>query len=265
MDKIQYENEIEALIDLAMFAGKIMLENGAETYRVEETITRICYSRDIQNVETFVIPTGIFVTCHYEGKLYSYIKRIKEFTIDLHMIDLVNEFSRRFVTSTESIKEARRALEVISNSPTFHPLVRWVFAGLAGGFFSLLFGSGIIEFILAFITSAFTIGLIDQFDKLGQSFFLKNILGGMCTMGGALLLSSILSKFSLDAQVDLIVIGSIMPLVPGVAFTNAVRDSINGDFVSGASKLLEVVVIAFGIAFGVGIVLNFHLLFQGGM
>ena len=67
--------EVKKLLVLATLAGRLMLKSGAETYRVEDTVTRICQSRkEIQYVDAFVIPTGIFISLEYKGELISYIK-----------------------------------------------------------------------------------------------------------------------------------------------------------------------------------------------
>jgi len=79
-------SEIKNLLILSILAGKIMLKNGAETYRVEDTIARICKSRNIDFVETFVTPTGIFLSVEHEDDLFSYIKRINSISINLHKI-----------------------------------------------------------------------------------------------------------------------------------------------------------------------------------
>ena len=52
-------------------------------------------------------------------------------------------------------------------------------------------------------------------------------------------------------NLDTVVIGSIMPLVPGVAITNAVRDTLQGDYISGCARILEAFLKA--IALGVGV------------
>jgi len=63
---------------------------------VEDTIIRICKTCDIPYVEAFVMPTGIFISVD-EGKndnnIFSFIKRIKNRTIDLDKVSKVNDFS----------------------------------------------------------------------------------------------------------------------------------------------------------------------------
>ena len=54
-------------------------------------------------------------------------------------------------------------------------------------------------------------------------------------------------------NMDVVIISSIMPLVPGVAITNAVRDTLQGDYLSGMARILEVFLKAAAIALGVGV------------
>lgn len=256
---------IKDIISVAMLAGKIMLENGAETYRVEDTIKRICHSNNIEEAEVFVIPTGIFLSINFNDELYSYIKRISSINIDLHIISLVNDFSRSYVNQEITTKEAMDVLEEIANAPDFKLFTRCFFGGLSGGFFTIMFGGNVLELLLAFITSALVIFSVTEFNKYSQSFFLRNIIGGLVNTSVAITLTYFIRKLNLmPIDFNKIIIGSIMPLVPGVAFTNAIRDSINADFVSGVSKLLEATIIAIAIAIGVGFILQINLSFLGG-
>ena len=81
----------------------------------------------------------------------------------------------------------------------------------------------------------------------------------------ALVLVKTAGNFAVDAQIDSVIIGSLMPLVPGVAIVNAIRDIISGDFVSGTSRLTEAVLIAVALALGVGTVLQGYIFIFGGI
>ena len=116
MDLInENRNDAKKLLLLAAITGKTMLKNGAETYRVEDTIERICKSRlDIKYADAFVTPTGIFLSLEYKGEMFTYLIRIKSIRIDLNKIDMVNEFSREFVNSNMSIHKGIEKLQKIS-------------------------------------------------------------------------------------------------------------------------------------------------------
>ena len=81
---------------------------------------------------------------------------------------------------------------------------------------------------------------------LGSNSFLRTLV---CS-GIASLLSLLLVRAGLGSNVDLVTIGVLMLLVPGVALTNAMRELVAGDTYSGLSRTAEAILIAMGIALG---------------
>lgn len=236
---------------IAVYAGEIMLKNGAETYRVEDTITRLCHSRGFSYVETFVIPTGIFVSIdakNTEDKMASYIKRVHERSINLHKVAMVNEFSRAFVNQEIAIEEAMNQLKKIDHCSSYHIATRSFSGGIIGGFFALLFQATLLEASLAFVTGLIITWFLTNLSSAKMPVFLANILGGFLLAT----IASFFASFSTLVDIDKIIIGAIMVMVPGVAITNAIRDSILGDLLSGLARAAEAVIIAVSIAFGVG-------------
>ena len=74
---------------LALYAGEIMMRNGAEIYRVEDTMTHICKACKMDNVEVFATPTGIFISMDRGGDeddTQTYVKRIKGISTDLRCV-----------------------------------------------------------------------------------------------------------------------------------------------------------------------------------
>ena len=51
--------DIDRILNFSSNAGKAMLQSGGETYRVEETIVRICQSFGIDHVDVFATPTAV--------------------------------------------------------------------------------------------------------------------------------------------------------------------------------------------------------------
>lgn len=254
MTNLNYDDkeEVKKLLVLATLAGRVMLKSGAETYRVEDTVIRICQSRkDIQHVDAFVVPTGIFISLEYKGELISYIKRVKTISIDLNKISLVNEFSRNFVSSNMTIDEGIKEVKRISKINTYPYIVKSVFIAIASSFSCLLFNGTILDFMATFIISFAISYLLNFKSKIKLSFFIDKFLAALFIS----ILSYLLTKLGLGNNLDKVIIGSIMPLVPGVAITNAIRDTMSGDFLSGLSRGMEAIFSALAIAFGVGIVL----------
>ena len=257
------------LLVIALYAGEIMLKNGAETYRVEDTITRLCKSKGLQYAEAYVTPTGIFISMDNEGEsqdeVVSYIKRIKCRGVNLNKVAEVNNFSRQFVEGNMPIDEALSALKTIDSLKPYSKHIKALAGGgLAGGFFALLLGSDFITFLVVFIISSIVSYILHYLGDMKLPPFLSSVVGG--TMIGLLtiLFTHIVLLTNTVLDVDKVVTGAIMPLVPGVAITNALRDLITGDLVSGLSRAGEAVIIATSIALGVGFVLKIWFFLLGG-
>ncbi|WP_352419927.1 threonine/serine exporter family protein [Proteiniborus sp.] len=256
---MEIKREAKKLLSMAILAGKIMLENGAETYRVEDTISRICKSRSfITYSEPFVIPTGIHLAIGFGDDIMTYIQRTKSKTIDLNKIAMVNEFSRNFVNSDMTIEEGFKCLKEIDNEKAYPHLINILFGGFAGGFFSLLFGGTINDFICAFLISIIVVKITNILGKTNIIYFINNFVAA--AIGTFFAIISV--KLGIGHNMDKIIIGIIMPLVPGVAITNAARDSMLGDFLAGMSRGLEAIIVALSVAFGVGLML---IIYHGGV
>lgn len=253
------------LLVMALYAGEIMLKNGAETYRVEDTIIRLCKSRQYPFVDAYVTPTGIIISVDNEGEdhneMITYVKRITNRGINLDKVAQVNQFSRHFVESDLSIEAAMGVLKEIDRLSPYPLWLSSIFGGIASAFFALLYGANGYEFLASLITSFLINLVISKLGKTGFNTFISNMIGGSLAAAFALFFSQIHSGI----QVDIVVIGAIMTMVPGVAITNALRDTIAGDLVSGLARGTEALLVAISIAIGVASVLKTWTFIVGGV
>lgn len=247
------------LIKVAAEAGKIILENGGETYRVEETISRICSSYGQNSVESFVTPTGIVVSISTDNNSFSVVKSIKNRKIDLEKIQQVNNLSRKVSSKWMSLDDFKNELQKINNTSRYSPKVSLFFASLGASFFTLLFGGNIKDGIVAFFIGTLIQKTSSVLGKYNVNSFFVNIIGGAI----AALIAALAVYLKLGNNMDKITIGSIMLLVPGLTITNAIRDTIAGDLVSGISRALEAFLVAVGIAIGTGLIMKIILDFGG--
>ena len=247
--------DLNKLIKISTLAGKIMLESGAETYRVEETISRICIAYGAQTADSFVIPTGIMVTITYNDQVATLVKRITSRGIDLNKIDAINDLSRRVQTETIDLCDFNKELIKISNEPRYSPLITLLCSSIAAGCFSIMFGGNLKDFFAASFIGAIIKIVMIIFQKLNiNEFFVNSFCGGLCAI-----LAIMLLKLNLCSNLDNTIIGSIMLLVPGLIITNAIRDTIAGDFLSGITKASEAFLIAVSIAVGTGAILSMFI------
>ncbi|QUH31250.1 threonine/serine exporter family protein [Vallitalea guaymasensis] len=247
----------------AILSGEIMLRNGAETYRVEDTINRILKTTNFQVIESFVTPTGIFATLDDPTiEMITYVKRVNKRTIHLSKVELTNDISRKYCTNQLTIEEAYEKLLEVKGKSAYSNMLTIIATGLAAGFFTTVFSGNLRDFIASSIIGA-NLALIDiLFKKLNIYKFFYDIVGGCLIALIAILFTKLIP---LGTNFDLIIIGSIMPLVPGVAFTNAIRDTIEGNLLSGISRGVEALIVAASIATGVGVVLKLYYLLSGGI
>ena len=247
---------------LAVKAGEIMMKAGAEIYRVEDTITRICKACGIESVDVFAMPTGIFVTLDNgdeEDSTHTYVRRINSSETDLNKISRVNDFSRTFTTTDMTVEEGMEVLDEIEKERKYPVGVRVACASLAAGSFSVLFGGNAIDFCLAFIIGAFCYAMSRALSHLDINFFIR----GLCCCAAAAFSALIAAASIGSADYDMIIAGCIMLFVPGVAITNSIRDFLSGDMVSGLGRMAEAFLTAVSLAVGAGIVLKFWDVFGG--
>ncbi|MGL6107042.1 threonine/serine ThrE exporter family protein [Romboutsia sp.] len=260
MDNEHKQDYKKDVLRLSLFLGELMLSNGAETYRVEDSVLRICKSRGFHHISAFTSPTVIIISDErFDG--LSFMKTIRSRSINLNKISLLNNFSREFVNNPDlSIDDAIKELKTLGNTSNYSPYIVNIATGLGSAFFAcLLGGNNITNFIFTFITSILAVIFFNQmmklssipaFSSLSASFFIA-LAGVLFTQLGIL-----------DTP-RMLIVGSIMPLLPGVSFIKGIRDLISGDLISGVARAFDAGMTAISIACGVGFVLDLWLRLGG--
>lgn len=256
------QNRTNAVLHLTTDIGQIILENGGETYRAQETMNRLAKAYGMTEWSHFVVPTGIMTTLSdSEGNTLSLNRVITHRTINLEKVAAANVIARRLETSPTDPESARtelRQLESVTGLPLPASLF---FSGVIASFFTLVFGGHGREFMVSFITGAAIRGLHTLCCRAGFGDFFANAVGGLT----AALLALLSVSIGFTASHDAIIIGAIMLLVPGLSLVNAIRDTIAGDILSGTSRAVEAFVLSLGIALGAGVMLKIWFFFHGGI
>ncbi len=246
---------------LAMRAGNIMMTSGAEIYRVEDTIERICKSCGIDDVNVFATPTGIFVSTDNEeaSNTVSYIKRIKSSETDLTKISRVNQFSRSFTTTDMTVEEGNEILSDIENSRPYPFWIRALAAAMVASCFSVIFGGGALDFCVAVIVGLMCYIISRFLEKYEINFFIR---GFVCCAFAAF--CSLLAAASIDGvSYASVISGCIMLFVPGIPITNSIRDFLSGNMLSGVARLTEACIISVSLAAGAGVVIKLWYMLGG--
>lgn len=253
-------NYKKGILRVALFLGELMLENGAETYRVEDTVLRICKSRGFNHINCFTSPTVIIISDNrFDG--FTFMKTIKSRSIDLDKISQLNDFSRKFVSDTNiDMKDAMKELKLISNSTSYSDITKYISTGIGSAFFAgLVEGNNIPTFIGTFITSILAVKIYNKIIKVSTISAFASLIAAIFIAA----IGVVLTQLNIINTPTMLVVGSIMPLLPGVSFIKGLRDLISGDLISGVARAFDAGVTAVSIACGVALVLNIWLRLGG--
>ena len=251
--------EERVLLEAVMRAGEIMLVSGAEVSRVEDTMNRMLAKSGYQSTEAIVLATGIFVSLDDpEREPLTLVKRIPLRSTNINRIYRVNDVSRRFCSGCLSVQEMRTELEQIAKETQYSPLMKAVgFIGVSACF-TPVFGGGFYDFF-----GALAVGIcLALADRLMKWIRLNDFcVNAFCAFMVALTANILQGMVPGYLYAVVMAISAIMTLVPGVTFTTAVRDMLNGDYGAGSARMLEAVVVALAVAVGVGCGLLFYRMF----
>lgn len=257
------QNDHEVL-ETAMMAGHILLENGAEISRVEETMERICRHFGVESENFFVLSNGIFTTGSRNqekpGGQYAKVQHIPVKGTQLNKVVAVNQLSREVEEGCYTIEQIKERLEEIRHMPgkSFH--MQLFASGVGSACFCYLFGGSLVDSAVAFFA-----GFLLYIFVLRVSVpHMSKITGNICSGALVTLICILCSRLGIGESMSHMIIGSIIPLVPGVPFTNGIRDIADGDYISGAVRLLDAILVFLCVAIGVGgMFIIYHRVFGG--
>ena len=247
------------LLDLVSDLGYELAMSGAETSRVEETITRVLSTYGVGS-EVFAIPNYFLITIQTEdGTPITRMRRIGYHGNDLYGVELFSDLSRKLCQHHPQLHDAMLWLEDTKNKKavfTFPVLLLGYFLG-AFGFGIFLGGSfpdGICAGLCGIVAGTVSTIAVRQnanpfFRTIAASFFMALLAYGF-------------GAFGVAPNADAVTIGALMILVPGLLFTNAMRDIIYGDINSGVNRIVQVFLVAAALAVGTAAALGLsHRLF----
>ena len=245
--------KITLVLDTVGLASQIILENGGETYRAEETVERMCKGLGVPKVDVLALPTGLMLTLtDDEGNNITRIVRVHSRSIHLKNIDLCNGISRQVAAGKMTAEEAMKALQEVKRERNER---KWLLIGasaLSAGGFAVMLGGAWIEFFVALFCGTAVEAIMLLMAKRSVPGMVSGLIAGALTTLAALAGSVIFPGLNIEP----IISGSIMPLLPGLATTNGIRDTIRGDLVSGGARIIEAVLCAIMLAAGIGLVLS---------
>ena len=241
------KRDLRPFLDCAMEIGEQMLVCGAEVHRVEDSVRRICYAVGAERVDMFGITSSMVLTVRgADGKLYTQTRRVTSLETDFHKLDRLNRLSRRICSESMTVEQIRDELDAIGRIRHYPFWAECLAYVMISSSFALFFGGGWQQAIVAGVISVILRFVVELADRMIQnaifSKFLCSFVLTALTFGAV--------RLGIAPRADEIIIGCIMLLIPGIGFTNAMRDIFTGDSIAGVLRCLEAVLGALAIAGG---------------
>ena len=244
------------IMDFIMAAGETLLENGAEVFRVEQTMEIMARSFHLREFHVYVLTNGIFASAGTAE--IAEVRNVPVRTTHLGRVAAVNALSRQIAAGGVTLDEAEHRLAEARRIPFPKDRVQLA-AGPSGAFcFALIFGGTLRSALAAAVAGLAASAYLLFCGRHGVG-------GGFKTISTASLITliCILSCHLLRTEASHAIIGTLMILTPGIAFTMGIRDFVQGDYLSGTIRMIDALLIAASIAIGTGLVLGAYSMLTG--
>lgn len=238
------------LLDLVMKLGILLLQNGAETYRVEDSVSRVLRAYRANEPSTFAVPSLVAISFKdNDGTVHTKTQRVSTSAANLDRVYRLNTLSRYLTANCPELDYFADALEEVKSSYVYKDWMIIVGSGALAAGFNLMLGG-----VLTDVWAPFLIGLLTRWayrslTKMALNSVFSNIIGSAV----ATVLAELLGAIGLVQNTGVVTIAVLMNLVPGALLTNAIRDIIATDYMSGITKLTEALMVAASLAIGAGV------------
>ncbi|MFW5709198.1 MAG: threonine/serine ThrE exporter family protein [Chloroflexota bacterium] len=248
-----HHDELTDIIDLALWAGQMLMQHGAEASRIEETVHHIGTGLGCDWLDVLILSQGITVTATSGGEFRTKARRVTRMGVNFSVVDMVNDLSHRVYHQQVDRFELRSALQTVSTTPEHYN--RWLVVGLVGlacGAFSRLFGADMQIVLMTIAASSMAMFVRQELTARYLNSFLVVVL----TAFTAGIFASLPALLDIGASPELALAASVLLLVPGVPLISAVEDILQGHFGTGLARGAFSALIALGIAIGLSIAMR---------
>ena len=237
----------EQVLTSAINIGEQLLINGGESSRVEDTIGRICSAYEMLQTHTFCIASCIIVSVQTaDGEWLTQTRRILNYGTNMHKLDRLNDLSRTICRTPMSYEEILQKYNDIVTEKVYPFSVQLLIAAMIAASFTIFFGGKFPDAFAALFIGAFLKLTLNGLQALKMKPIFYNII---CSIASGL--ACIFSvNVGIGKNLDAIMIGNIMLLIPGVLLTNSFRDFISGDMITGILHFSEAIITAICVAGG---------------
>lgn len=244
-------NETE-LLEIVCYIGKKLTQYGAEIYRVEESVNRICEAYGYHSAEVYAIPSNMVVTVYKKDRSpLTQSVRINTRITNLDRVGEYNRLCRKICREKPGFVKVKKEISKIESRPVYGTGIQIASYLLVGFSFVYFFGGEFRAALIGAAAAGMIFILTFIMTKQDLSAFLINVT---CSAAAALFAIG-MYKLKLIESYDTVVISALMTMVPGVSITNGMRDFISGDLMAGIYTIAEAFTTAVAMAVGAGSVI----------
>ena len=239
--------DYQTLLEVAVELGYQLSMSGAETYRIEDSVSRVLHAYGLES-EVFSVPNNLIVSIETpDGRPMTRMRRIGYHGNNLDAVEKFNTLSRWLCDRKPEPAKAMKWLKDTRDHISSYSDPVLLFANFLGAFgFCFLFGGTLPDALCAGLCGL-VVGVVNQvMDKLNTNQFVRTLTAAFFMA----LVAYAIGALGLIDNSDAAIIGSLMLLVPGLLFTNAMRDIMSGDTNSGINRIMQVFLIAAAICLG---------------
>ncbi|MDY4582358.1 MAG: threonine/serine exporter family protein [Candidatus Faecousia sp.] len=252
--------EICTLLDLATDLGYELAMSGAETFRVEESISRVLGAYGVE-AEVFAIPNCLTVSILTgDGQPITRMRRIGHHGNDLDAVEKLSGLSRAICNRKPDPSDAQKWLnDVLTHRQSYSMAGQYLGSFLGAAGFGVFFGGNLTDGLCAGLCGMLVCLVNKILDDRKANQFFRTIASSFLMA----LLAYAMGAIGMVRNADAVTIGALMLLVPGLLFTNAMRDIIFGDTNSGINRIVQVFLVAVALALGTATAWSFASLLWG--
>lgn len=248
-------------LDLVTAAGELMLKNGAEVSRTQQTMEIMAKSLGVKNFHGYVLTNGLFTSVGSEQGHPAQIRSVPASEVHLGRVEALNALSRHIAQGKVDLEGAYRELDRIRAMPCAPSRQQVLACGLGSACFAILFGGSWQDGLVALAVGLCLQAVLLALGRWGANKLFTRFLGAAFVSFATMLLFAA----GFGNNMDKAIIGALMPLVPGMALTLGIRDLLDADFLSGVIRMLDALLTAACIACGAGLILLAAASLPGGI
>lgn len=155
--------------------------------------------------------------------------------MNLERVHEMNQLARDVCTSPMPLHELEKRIDTIRTSPELSGWRMVLLYGAVAAVFSVFFGGGVWEAFFGGLTGMGLCLLLQLLEGPVTNAIVRYALAAV--LGGLFL--GMTRKYAVDYSIEPALMGNIMLVIPGIPFTNAIRDMLNGDTMSGMLRMSE--------------------------